>query len=478
MTTAQTSSNLARPQRGLSRWAWIAIVSVVAVVLLVAGTYIGWSTNATRQLARATEAARARGEIVWPDDYVPPVAADGQNAVFYIRRAAACVNANPEDDWKPLESGNEPIALPLRDEEHAAAQRLLAANAAALADLRLAQALPTAAWPTTIRDHIAERSNADFKNLRRLAQLLRVAILTNHQDGNDAEAVEQLGDLLRLADAAGDSPPSAISDLVSVGIQAIAADVCRQIAPDLRVASGSAPATTPTSAPASASASRVNELIQRFLDERHYRAAWSRHAQGERAFSLEMSQVFSSKPLIGPRYRFLQVRLIRLTSALMEAGQAPNLPAGLGIVKGARPDPDSLGLLSALIAGHDRWVTTHFRGLCDRRAAATALAIRTYQIDHGGTRPTNLDQLAPKYLAAVPRDPMAGGDRPLGYDAGTNGPPRLWSVGNNGTDEGGSTKWLRKSPPLSPTIDPWDEREDAVYYLDRQPRPSTNPSEP
>jgi hypothetical protein len=65
-----------------------------------------------------------------------------------------------------------------------------------------------------------------------------------------------------------------------------------------------------------------------------------------------------------------------------------------------------------------------------QRMAATALAIRLYQID-AGLRPSDLKALVPRYLAAVPVDPfdkdgrpircLSAGDRPLLYSAHTNG---------------------------------------------------------
>jgi len=77
-----------------------------------------------------------------------------------------------------------------------------------------------------------------------------------------------------------------------------------------------------------------------------------------------------------------------------------------------------------------------FRLIAEQRLAATALAIRWYEADHGH-RPETLDMLVPAYLPAVPADPCASGDRPITYRP--NGPhPRLYSFGLNLTDDGGT----------------------------------------
>ena len=69
--------------------------------------------------------------------------------------------------------------------------------------------------------------------------------------------------------------------------------------------------------------------------------------------------------------------------------------------------------------------------------AGTALAIRLYEIDQG-VRPRKLDDLVPEYLPAVPKDPFAEDNKPLRYLP--NAPrPLLYSVGDNGTDQGGKS---------------------------------------
>ena len=67
--------------------------------------------------------------------------------------------------------------------------------------------------------------------------------------------------------------------------------------------------------------------------------------------------------------------------------------------------------------------------------AATGLAIRLYEIDHG-RRPERLADLVPEYLPAVPDDPMDA-RRKISYLPRAKR-PLLYSVGENGTDEGGA----------------------------------------
>ncbi len=64
-----------------------------------------------------------------------------------------------------------------------------------------------------------------------------------------------------------------------------------------------------------------------------------------------------------------------------------------------------------------------------------AFALAAYRADRGSF-PAKLSELAPKYLAEVPRDIFTGAD--LHYTKNRNG-YLLYSVGINGKDDGGKT---------------------------------------
>ncbi len=68
-----------------------------------------------------------------------------------------------------------------------------------------------------------------------------------------------------------------------------------------------------------------------------------------------------------------------------------------------------------------------------QRNEQVAFALAAYRRDHG-TYPAKLDDLAPKYLAAVPEDLFSG--RALVYHPSEKG-YLFYSVGVNGKDDGG-----------------------------------------
>lgn len=70
-----------------------------------------------------------------------------------------------------------------------------------------------------------------------------------------------------------------------------------------------------------------------------------------------------------------------------------------------------------------------------RRIVVTAIALRRFQLKHGKL-PKTIEELAPDFLSTVPMDPMDG--KPLRYHPNGDGTFLLYSVGENGVDDGGS----------------------------------------
>ena len=89
--------------------------------------------------------------------------------------------------------------------------------------------------------------------------------------------------------------------------------------------------------------------------------------------------------------------------------------------------------------GLDRAFVLYYRSIALRRMAAVALAIRLYEIDHGN-RPADLSKLVPDYLPAVPEDPFADDARMISYLPNAEY-PRMYSVGEDGRDDGGKYQY-------------------------------------
>lgn len=71
-----------------------------------------------------------------------------------------------------------------------------------------------------------------------------------------------------------------------------------------------------------------------------------------------------------------------------------------------------------------------------RQIVITAIALKRYQLQHGQW-PDQLSELVPQFLAVIPQDAMTG--QPLPYHRKSDGTYVLYSVGNDGVDNGGDS---------------------------------------
>jgi hypothetical protein len=70
-----------------------------------------------------------------------------------------------------------------------------------------------------------------------------------------------------------------------------------------------------------------------------------------------------------------------------------------------------------------------------KRIVITAIALKRFQLQHGNY-PEKLSELTPEFLASVPLDPVDG--QPLRYRRNSDGTYLLYSIGENGVDDGGN----------------------------------------
>lgn len=95
-----------------------------------------------------------------------------------------------------------------------------------------------------------------------------------------------------------------------------------------------------------------------------------------------------------------------------------------------------------------------------REFAISAIALKRYQI-RKGVYPDRLEELVPDFLSAVPRDAVDG--QPLRYRRNPDGTYLLYSIGEDGKDDGGDPRPTRTSKSLN-----WQRGADWVW-----PQPAT-----
>ena len=90
-----------------------------------------------------------------------------------------------------------------------------------------------------------------------------------------------------------------------------------------------------------------------------------------------------------------------------------------------------------------------------RRLTVAAIALKRYQLAHN-TYPTSLSELVPAFFSHVPNDLMDG--KPLRYQLEPDGSFLLYSVGEDGKDDGGDPTYTGPS-----TTKDWTTGRDMVW---------------
>ena len=491
------------PPRPRNRLLWAGLV--LGALAVVAGAVIALQFKAGRDRLDAEVASRrAAGEPMLPEDFARRGALpDDQNAAFHLIRAAAdapeLYRQGPGD---PLYDAAE--TRPLTDEQMRLLADEIARHPAALAEARKARGCAEADWGVKFQTPMLEVALPDLNAQRTLASLLKLAAVHRHQAGDDAAAVETLRDLLAMARAL-DRVSLLVPQLIGQGITSMASEAATDVAELLRVdPSGAAAADTDKVAARPATAGAVRALIGDLLDEEVYRRGIRDAWRGQRMEMLDALRVAAgrSSPLMAFRLRRDAIVVLRTYDRATEAALQPTWPAAKPKIPPAPPGDNWLteaAERAMTMATMSNGFVLQYRLSAERRVAAVALAAALFRADHDGRNPARLADLVPKYLPAGPADPFApdGGALKLIVRGDTG--PLVYSVGEDGKDDGGDEtllgrqlSWRPGFPEKSkraqtPTPQPrsivnvvhlWNS-PDAVYHLtgrNRLPEPEPEPA--
>jgi hypothetical protein len=450
------------------RFWWLKRLSIAGLFLLLIlfALRLWWGHVALIKLDSQIAVAQARGEPVLIDDFNElnsNLLPDAKNAAAQLIKASINLNYNAAQTAFDNRF-NADFALSAADRK--LLDGLIVANAKTISLLRVAADLPQESWGLKVQSPMINVLLPALNWQRRLANLLVYAAIDHHLLGNDAQTVEDQRDIFRESDIAEQYGPFIVTHLVAIGISTLGADSIAHLAGTLSIDSTTNPA--------------VRQLIAQILDERAYKTGGQRSWYGERLIAIDDKgtlSFISPTPKnyllwpVSPMLTLDQVRIFQYDTTIAHALSEPTYPAAL-LKLPTYPSKSNFPPLQTasriytmlLMPSVDRAVLTHYRGLAERRAAAVLLAIRLYQVDHGAA-PANLNLLVPTYLPAVPIDPFSPTAGPLRY-INTPGAETVYSVGEDGRDDGGSTQLIRAYS--GPSHSHWDTK-DAVYTLHHPP---------
>jgi hypothetical protein len=338
-----------------------------------------------------------------------------------------------------------------------------------------------------------------------LARALRVAACIAHDRGDDVRVVEYLRDGLDIGEAMYGNP-TLIGQMVGVSTDSIMAIAIEGIAPTLKV--GPAPAASPE---------QVRALIAQLLATQSAQDNFARAFMAERTTVQDFAKMIVEDPTSmqtlqdseGPQRKTPAPAswLFRFVSGPMWEIQATEhmrymnwyvAQAKLGRVGPPTPGPPMVDLEDAgplkkvshylnlmFTPALSRAFTMLYRGFSNRRMAATALAIRLWECEHG-KRPATLAELCPQYLPTVPEDPFDPARKGIKYLPAAKH-PILYVVGQDLRDNGGQYRLTVNKKGFDPeTLDTpfflngMEDRQEAIRELSgiAAPRAPVRPGGP
>jgi hypothetical protein len=294
-----------------------------------------------------------------------------------------------------------------------------------------------------------------------------------HFQGNDAEALETLNDLFAQAHAV-DQEPFLVSHLVADGIRALALARVQMIAPELTV-QGISPATNPTARPASRE--QIAQMIAFLLDNRWRTASAQRTYAAERVLQIDyIMNAAQQQWLLRPMLVLDAAESARRANPIVAAARSSDWPAANVALRTNAPTTNPARVVGMLVRpAFNQAMKADYRTQEAYSAAAVGLAVRLYRLDHARALPPTLDALVPTYLPQVPIDPLAAGNKKLGYrilDGGNRAV--VYSVGEDGIDDTAAGVPVPPLPNYS-----WSTSLKDVYHelLRWNPPPSTQPAD-
>ena len=441
--TAVTSSAVAVA----SRW---PVIGLFAFAILAKAVSFGTLLILDNAVAAEARAMRVEAAEMM-QAALPPAPVDAENAARLHLQAIAAIAAAPD-----LTAADGPLADPQFDIASPAVGDLLTRHAALVDTIRRAADMPGCRFARDWARPSIEMLLPEMQAMRTEARILALAARRGSFEGRPAEAVADAVRLGSLGRQAG-SEPILVSSLVGLAIDgealSVVADVLPRLGPGdaallddpgLRDLVGAVPSIVRAVNGEEAFGLAV---FADFADGREDIHAFGRlSSDATPTFDEGHPLAFLADPLMaiyrvfflpadlaGYRDRFRKLRSTAARSVDQRQGW-PEMKRDIDAIDtDPRRGPD--GALARLLVPATEAVFRAQSHAVARHRAAEVLLAATRERLAAGTLPAAIESLVPARLPSVPRDPFTS-DSPMraAFEAGELS---VWSVGPNGTDDGG-----------------------------------------
>ncbi len=430
-----------------SRW---PVIGLFAFAILAKAVSFGTLLILDNAVAAEARAMRVEAAEMM-QAALPPAPVDAENAARLHLQAGAAIAAAPD-----LTAADGPLADPQFDIASPAVGDLLTRHAALVDTIRRAADMPGCRFARDWARPSIEMLLPEMQAMRTEARLLALAARRGSFEGRPAEAVADAVRLGSLGRQAG-SEPILVSSLVGLAIDGEALSVVADILPRLGPGDAAlldAPGLRDLVSAVPSVVRAVNgeeafglALFADFADGRENIHAFGRlSSNATPTFGEGHPLAFLADPLMaiyrvfflpadlaGYRDRFRKLRSTAARSVDQRQGW-PEMKRDIDAIDtDPRRGPD--GALARLLVPATEAVFRAQSHAVARHRAAEVLLAATRERLAAGKLPAAIDSLVPARLPSVPRDPFTS-DSPMraAFEAGEFS---VWSVGPNGTDDGG-----------------------------------------
>lgn len=414
-----------------------AVITLLAITIPLTLDAMYWG-----RLNSRIQAVKAAGEPIDPEDFRKDPIADSENRCTLLVPLLENIRLTKEESaaLDPIMSGF--IAT---DEEMQAARKVVL-KWVEEDTLREGLTRPKVKWPRILPGSVDDNEPL-LTMVRELANLLAADARIQIRTGNNDAAIARLEQLSMLADTVREDA-TLIGWLVGVGIDALGADIVT-----------SEPGLKPTR-------ENARRLIDRYLETKR------RTIQTQAMWRVERSRCVTTLKTMGAGAGFGKATIMQImgnssaayvidsfsmsSKALIEEDPVERNRL-IQQIKSMTPGlTQTFG--SLLTGSSERTIEVKPRRQQDLSLAATVLALRAYESDHGRL-PESLDVLVPEYLPFVPEDVISAKREKLRYD-----PARqfVWGCNVDGVDDGGQIDPPPRPAWSSPETDGWKAKDRGV----------------
>ena len=430
-----------------SRW---PVIGLFAFAILAKAVSFGTLLILDNAVAAEARAMRVEAAEMM-QAALPPAPVDAENAARLHLQAGAAIAAAPD-----LTAADGPLDDPQFDIASPAVGDLLSRHAALVDTIRRAADMPGCRFARDWARPSIEMLLPEMQAMRTEARILALAARRGSFEGRPAEAVADAVRLGSLGRQAG-SEPILVSSLVGLAIDgealSVVADVLPRLGPgDAALLDDPGLRDLVSAVPSIVRAVNGEEafglaVFADFADGREDIHAFGRlSSDATPTFDEGHPLAFLADPLMaiyrvfflpadlaGYRDRFRKLRSTAARSVDQRQGW-PEMKRDIDAIDtDPRRGPD--GALARLLVPATEAVFRAQSHAVARHRAAEVLLAATRERLAAGTLPAAIESLVPARLPSVPRDPFTS-DSPMraAFEAGELS---VWSVGPNGTDDGG-----------------------------------------